>query len=98
MALRKDVKNPFPPESDEVTIALDDAEGRGRRQEGRRGEADEDKPDAPRRTHPKHDEKKPDDKKPAHDRIDFDGIERAWRACPSQADNYGGLSATKTGI
>ncbi|MGA9770497.1 MAG: S41 family peptidase [Blastocatellia bacterium] len=45
MALRKDVKNPFPPESDEVTIAK---EGEGAQKEDRPKPKDEGKPEEPK--------------------------------------------------
>jgi len=58
LALRKDVKNPFPPESDEVTISKD---GDKKRREERR-EEDEKKDD------------KKEEKKKEYIKIDFDGL------------------------
>ena len=88
MALRKDVKHPFPPESDEVTIAKTD--------EGPKPAASPaaEKPsDAP--ATPPAAEAKPEaaPKPPATMNIDFDGIVNRVARVPVGADNYVGLSA-----
>ncbi len=82
LALRKDVKDPFPPQSDEVkpdSVVADSAS----------------------KAPPKEKEKKP---KAAKDstaaktdslKIDFDGIETRVARVPLEADNIGGLTATK---
>ncbi|HWP44048.1 MAG TPA: S41 family peptidase, partial [Blastocatellia bacterium] len=81
LALRKDVKHPFPPQSDEVTIAKEN-------------EAAEDSKPA---TEAKPAETKPAEAKPADDLvIDFDGITSRVARVPVEANNYGNLSA-KTG-
>lgn len=86
LALRKDVKHPFPPESDEVTIAKADDSPKP-------AASPADKPTEPSAT-----EQKPDTtpKPPATLTIDFAGIEERVARVPLPADNYGGLSA-KTG-
>jgi tricorn protease len=79
LALRKDVKNPFPPESDEVTIAKEGEKPAG---------TDKAKSEE------KKDEKK-DEKPKEYIRIDFDGLaDRATRV-PIEGDNYRGLAVTK---
>ena len=86
MSLRKDVKHPFPPESDEVTIAAEDkkdAPGDGKpTSEEKDKEKDKDKPGK-------------EDKKPADMTIDFDGLSRRVTRVPVGADNYAALSAKK---
>ena len=101
LALRKDVPNLFPPESDEVKIGpLDGAkteEPEKKDSEKKEGEARPDaaKPDAAAKADTA---KKPDEKKPAPFSIDVDGLERRVIRVPVPADNYNGLSATKTGL
>jgi tricorn protease len=87
MALRKDVKNPFPPESDEVTIK-DASKDAGK---------DTDKADAKDKDKGK-DEK---DKKPAEPKdggIDFEGLEQRVARVPLEADNYYGLTVTNDAL
>jgi tricorn protease len=79
LALRKDVKHPFPPESDEVSVS---------KQPDKPTEAvpaDQPKPAEP----------KPEStpKPPANLTIDFDGITTRVARVPVGADNYGGLAA-----
>src|SRR2546423_1531990 len=83
MALRKDVKNPFPPESDEVSVAKP---------------ADTPATDQPKPAEAKPAEAKPESipKPPANLLIDFDGIATRVARVPIGADNYGGLG-TKAG-
>jgi tricorn protease len=83
LALRKDVKHPFPPESDEVSIAK---------------EADKPKPkegEATPAEQPKPAEAKPETaaKPPADMVIDFNAITTRVARVPLGADNYGGLAA-----
>ena len=79
LALRKDVKNPFPPESDEVTIAKEGEKPAG---------TDKAKSEK------KKDEKK-DEKPKEYIRIDFERLaDRATRV-PIEGDNYRGLAVTK---
>lgn len=87
MALRKDVKHPFPPESDEVTIA--------------KSAEDAPKPaaspgaEAPATPSPEAAAKPADaaPKPPATLTIDFDGISNRVARAPIGADNYFGLAA-----
>jgi len=75
LTLRKDGKNPFPPESDEVTITKEGEKPAG---------GDKEKP-----------EEKKEQKKKEYIRIDFDGLADRVTRVPVEADNYGGLVATK---
>jgi tricorn protease len=79
LALRRDVKHPFPPESDEVSVS---------KQPDKPTEA------APAEQ-PKPAEPKPETapKPPANLAIDFDGITTRVARVPVGADNYGGLAA-----
>jgi len=86
LTLRKDGKNPFPPESDEVTIGKlsDDA--------GDKAKADKDKKDEKN----KKDEKDKKDETPkGYMHIDFDGLASRVTRVPVDPDNLGGLVATK---
>ncbi|PYU03416.1 MAG: peptidase S41 [Acidobacteria bacterium] len=83
LALRKDVKNPFPPESDEVTLA----------KEGEKpASTDKTKPDEKKEE--KKDEKK-SEKPKEYIRIDFDGLSDRVARVPIEGDNYEGLVVTK---
>ena len=86
MTLRKDVKHPFPPESDEVTISkTDDAPKPAA------------SPAADASPTPTPAEAKPEAPKPPPTMtVDFDGIVNRVARVPVAADNYFGLSA-KTG-
>ncbi|MCI0387378.1 MAG: S41 family peptidase [Acidobacteria bacterium] len=80
LALRKDVKHPFPAESDEVTITKE-----APKEGAKEGE---------KKTDAKEGEKKPEEAKPASElTIDFDGIELRAARVPVEPNNYGGLSA-----
>jgi len=83
LALRKDVKHPFPPESDEVTVAKTDdkpkPEGDAAKPEAAASPQPETKPEAP--------------KPPTTMTIEFDGITSRVARVPVPAENYGGLSA-----
>ncbi|HKE09255.1 MAG TPA: S41 family peptidase [Candidatus Acidoferrum sp.] len=90
LALRKDTKNPFPPESDEVTITKEGESA----DKGEEAEKDkkEDKKEA------KKDEKKEvkkEEKKKEYIRIDFDGLADRVTRVPVEADNLRQLVATK---
>ena len=81
LALRKDVKNPFPPESDEVNAAD-------------RAKADEKKDKDKEKEKAKGEEADPaKDRKPIV--IDFDGLGDRVVRVPLPADNYGALAAIK---
>jgi tricorn protease len=82
IALRKDVKHPFPPESDEVTITREDSTKTAEAPK----EGDKDKPAgaAPQT---------PPAPKPVDLVIDFDGIGTRVARVPVEANNYTGLAA-----
>ncbi len=108
LALRKDVKHPFPPESDEVTVAKPDEAAKPKgtppgiepkepakdinRELNKETATETEKPAAPAATPDPKAEAKP----PATMVIDFDGIQGRVARVPVGAENYGGLSA-KTG-
>jgi tricorn protease len=81
-ALRKDVANPFAPESDEVSI--------GKKDEGKAEAKDNAKKGD-------NDEKTKGEKKeePKAVKIDFDGLAERVAAVPVEADNITGLAVTK---
>ncbi len=80
LALRKDTKNPFPPESDEVTITKE-------------GE-DAEKNSAGERKDDKKGDKKGEEKK-EYIHIDFDGIMNRATRVPVDANNYSRVAVTK---
>ncbi len=82
LALRRDVKHPFPPESDEVTPAGEDKPAGDARPEGAAAAKPGEKPAA-----------KKADEKPLV--IDFDGLGARVARVPVEADNYSGLSAKR---
>jgi tricorn protease len=92
MALKKDGKHPFPPESDEVTITKS-SEETPKPSSSPAAEKPAEKPAEPPAA-----EQKPDaaPKPPANLVIDFEGIQTRVARVPLGADNYGNLSA-KTG-
>ncbi len=87
MALRKDVKHPFPPESDEVTIAKTDEP----KPAAPPADKPADAPATPAAAEPKPEAAAP--KPPATLTIDFDGIQHRVARAPMGAENYFGLSA-----
>jgi len=93
LALRKDVKHPFPPESDEVTVAKGD-DGAKPAQSPSPAEKPAETPAAPAPAESPKPEAAP--KPPATMTIDFDGLADRVARVPLGADNYGGLAA-KTG-
>jgi tricorn protease len=82
LALRKDVKNPFPPESDEVTVG----------KEGEKAEAGTDKEEAGKE---KKKEEKKEEAKPGYFSIDYDGLAQRVTRVPVPGDDYGGLTVTE---
>jgi tricorn protease len=80
LALRKDVKNPFPPESDEVTVAKD---GDKTKSDDKDKEKKDEKSD------------KKEDKKKEYIGIDFDGLADRVTRVPLEGDNFDGLTVTK---
>lgn len=87
LALRRDVKHPFPPESDEVTVAKPDAEKP--KTEGDTTKPEAEKPAPSPQAEAKSDTPKP----PANLVIDFDGIATRVARVPLPAENYAGLAA-----
>jgi tricorn protease len=85
VALRKDVKHPFPPESDEVSVSKEAAKNETPKAEGTPGEQPKEKPAAEAQAGPKP---------PATMTVDFEGLEARVARVPVGADNYGGLAAT----
>jgi len=84
-ALRKDVKNPFAPESDEVTI-----------DEEKEEEDKEDKDESKKEDNEDEDkEKKREVEEPEYISIDFEGLAARTIKFPIDADNLGGLGATQ---
>lgn len=106
LALRKDIKNPFPPESDEVTIAPSASptptDKLNPPAEPNPTPVDEKQPQATATASPvpsgtpdaNAPKKNAPNTKP--ETIDFDGITKRVTRVPLPADNYGGLTA-KTG-
>jgi tricorn protease len=88
VALRKDVKHPFPPESDEIGAEKTD---------GKAGDADkaaDSKEKKGKKGSTKSDAKSADKEKPPSDKkIDFDGLAERVARVPIDADDYTGLAA-----
>ena len=85
LALRKDVKHPFPPESDEVSVSKDvpkpkDGDTPAPAEQPKDKPSGEAKPEATTRP-------------PVEMLIDFEGIASRVARVPIGADNYGGLAA-----
>lgn len=76
LALRKDVKSPFPPESDEVTVTKEEP----------------DKPKDAEKKEPEKKEEASTPKPSADLVIDFDGLGSRVARVPVEANNYGGLA------
>jgi tricorn protease len=92
LALRKDVKHPFPPESDEVTVSKTDDTAKPAA-----SPTPADKPaETPAAATPAEAKPQPAPKPPATMTIDFDGLADRVARVPVGADNYFGL-ATKAG-
>jgi tricorn protease len=81
LALRKDVKHPFGPESDEVTLDKDEEK------------AEEEKS---KKKDKKEDEEEEKEKKAKeYIKIDFDGLAGRVARVPVESDNYAGIGANK---
>jgi tricorn protease len=100
LALRNDVPHLFPPESDEVKIG-EDKKGDEKKDDAKPDDKPEGSAEKPAA------DAKPAEAKPAATKtpdpkaelvIDPDGLERRVMRVPLPADNYAGLSATKTGL
>jgi tricorn protease len=89
LALRKDVKHPFPPESDEVAFETEAAKENPPEKDAATGEKN--KEDAKRKEEPKKEE--PKKKEPL--KIDFEGLGHRVVRVPVSSENYQGLTATK---
>ena len=87
LTLRSDGKNPFPPESDEVTVSKE-----GEKPAAETAKAEEKKPDTLKKEEGKPGEKKPEKAREPL-RIDFAGLEGRVTRVPVEADNYGGIHA-----
>jgi tricorn protease len=85
LTLRKDGKNPFPPESDEVAITKpgEDSSDKDKSAEKPDGEKDEKKED------------KKEEKKKEYIHIDFDGIQDRVTRVPVESDDLSDLTVTK---
>jgi tricorn protease len=86
LALRKDVKNPFPPESDEVTVSKEGDKAADKAKAEEKEKKDE--------KAEKKDEKK-EEKKKEYIHIDFEGLSQRVIAVPVESDNFQGLAVTK---
>ncbi|MBN2430105.1 MAG: PD40 domain-containing protein [Acidobacteria bacterium] len=86
LALRQDVKHPFPPESDEVTVEKE-----------KEADKDNGKEDKEKADSPKKEEKaeKEEAKKEKTLKIDFEGLAQRVTRIPVDEANYVGLSAVK---
>jgi tricorn protease len=85
LALRKDVKHPFPPESDEVTITKDDT--------SKDKDASKDKEAKDKDTAKDKDQPKKAEKEPVKElTIDFEGLGSRLARVPVEANNYSGLA------
>ncbi len=98
VTLRKDVKHPFPPESDEVTVTPEPSIPPPSTPPPVPPGAvppPKDKPVPPGAAPPQKEEPKKEEPKKGYIKIDFDGIEGRVSRVPVDADNYGGLTAIK---
>ena len=87
LTLRKDGKNPFPPESDEVSVSKEEEKAAGAPAAG-----EEKKAEGAKKEEGKGGEKKPEKaKEPV--RIDFEGLQERVTRVPIEADNYGPMTA-----
>ncbi len=92
LALRKDVANPFPAESDEVTIAKDEKKDAAAGEKGTAKPGDAKAAASKDQAKAKEPEKAPEKSDLT---IEFDGLAARVVRVPVDADNYGGLSAKK---
>ena len=97
LALRKDVKNPFAPRSDEVTLEKEgEKKDRDKDEKGDKAKK-EDKSKDDKGKDGKEGDKKDDEKKEKAKpvKIDFDGLAERVSRVPIDADNIDGLGANK---
>ncbi len=103
LALRKDVKDPFPPESDEVEIAeessedpaQDDEEPKDADEEESQGDDDDSSDDAEDSDEGDDDAEEEDEDESTYLTIDYDGLAERVVTIPVPADNYNNLLAKK---
>jgi len=94
LALRKDVKNPFAPKSDEVTVDKGGVRGSGLgAREDEKAKKDDKEKDGEKKGEDKKDEAKKEEAKPV--KIDFDGLAARVSRVPVDAENIDGFAATK---
>ena len=93
LALRKDTKNPFPPESDEVTVTevTPGSGAQASKEDKKKEDKKEEKKDEKKAE--KQDEKK--EEKKGYITIDFDGLADRVTRVPVDADNLSRLVVTK---
>ncbi|UCG51254.1 MAG: PD40 domain-containing protein, partial [Candidatus Latescibacterota bacterium] len=91
LALRKDVKHPFPFESDEVKTEEE------KKDEDKDKDKDKEK-DKEKEDKDKEDKDKKDEKKKEYIKIDIDGLADRVARIPVEADNYYGLGAIEDHI
>ncbi len=98
VALRKDVPNPFAPESDEVTITQEDggekADDNEKTKDGEQPKSRNDKKTVKDSDTPENDEKKTEES-PGFLKIDFQDLAERVIRVPVEAENRNGLSAVK---
>jgi tricorn protease len=87
LALRKDVKHPFPPESDEVSLEEEEKD------KNKDDKKDKDKKDKDKKKNGDKDKEK--EKKKEHIKIDFEGLADRVTRVPVSSENLGGLSVIK---
>ncbi len=92
LVLKKDGLNPFPTESDEVTVGKDDK--KDEKPGEKAGEKPSENPGAAK-TPAAKETAKPKEPDTSDLTIDFDGLGARVVRVPVEADNYGGLSAKK---
>jgi tricorn protease len=98
LALRKDVKHPLPPESDEVALRGEDAQkGDAKKDDAKQADAKQagatQDGTADSKPESKPDEKADAAKAPPEVKIDFDGLAQRVVRLPLEPDNYGNLIA-----
>ena len=98
LALRRDVKHPFPLESDEVGVEAEPAKEsvteKDARADDTKKKEDAKKKEEPKKEEPKKEEPKKQVREPI--KIDFEGLAQRVARVPLAPDNYFGLVATKT--
>jgi tricorn protease len=96
LALKKDAKHPFPPESDEVSVAGKEKE-KDKDKEAKEAKAEKEGGEKPAAEKPAE-EKAAKEEKPKPVAIDFDGLESRVARVPVEAGNYRNLAANKENL